>query len=241
MTKEKVYCWICGEEANSREHKIKRSDIKQIIGEATQAKPLYVHDKNTSNKKVQSTNAKFFKGEKDLCAKCNNELTQPHDISWETLSHYLHKNWDSISKKGEFRMTKAFPSKTSLGMKGVHLYFAKLLGCALKEAKASIPTDSLAEGILNSKPVPNLWLSLGKTPDDDYIETVGRTDLVITKDTKTDKEVAATQLYTYGEFSVLIEYSVTTDIVYDLPENWHPIRGAKLFRLSDLKNDNKSA
>ena len=235
MTKEKVYCWICGDEANSSEHKIKRSDIKQILGEASQSKPIYVHDKNSKNKKVQSTNSKYFKGEKDLCAKCNNELTQPYDISWEKLSYYLHSNWRNILGKNEFRMSKAFPHNTYLRMKEAHLYFAKLLGCAVKEANSPLYIDPLANSIQTFKAVPNLWLSIGQTPDADRTDTVSRTDLVITKDKKTNIEVAATQLYTYGEFSVLIVYSISADIVYDLEINWHPSRGSQLFKLSNLK------
>ena len=67
------------------------------------------------------------------------------------------------------------------------------------------------------------------------MDTVGRTDLVITKDNKTQEEIAATQLYTFGEFSVLLEFSTTTEIVYDLPSNWHPSRGTRIFGLSNLK------
>jgi len=236
-TKENIHCWICGEEADSREHRIKRSDIKQILGEASQSKPIYVHDDKQRNKKIQSTNAKIFKGEKDLCAKCNNELTQPYDKAWERLSSYLNSNWSTILDNGGFRMSKAFPYKSRIGMLGVHLYFAKLFGCAIKEGIASMDIKQLADGIKSFETVPNFWLAIGPTPGAKYMNTVGRTNLVIASDKKDNKEVAATQLYTYGDFSILIEFSTTTDIVYDSPNNWHPTRGTKIFGLSKLEVD----
>lgn len=234
MTKNNIYCWICGNKANSSEHRIKRSDIKQVLGEASQNSPIYVHDASRRNKKVQSTNAKFFKGEKDLCAKCNNELTQPYDMAWARLSEYLDSNSHSINTKGEFRMSKAFPTDTRTGMLGVHLFFSKFLGCSVKEGGASIDTRQLAEGIKNFSAVPNFWLSIGPTPGNEYIDTVSRTDLMVVNDKKTGKDVAATQLYTCGVFSVLIEHSTSSDIIYDTANNWHPARGTKIFRLSDL-------
>ena len=178
MTKEEILCWICGEKADSREHRIKRSDIKLILGEASQSKPIYVHDDKKRNRKVQSTNAKILKGEKDLCARCNNELTQPYDKAWERLSSYLKNNWGSIENKGSFRMSKVFPDGARLGMLGVHLFFAKILGCAIREGNASIDVSQLSDGIRLYTSVPNFWIAIGSTPGAE-LDTVGRTDLAV--------------------------------------------------------------
>jgi hypothetical protein len=237
MTKNDDHCWICGNKADSREHRIKRSDIKQVVGEASQGKPIYMHDAKKRNKIVQSTNAKIFKGEKDLCSKCNNELTQPYDKAWEKLSAYLNSNWSDVIEKGAFRMSKVFPNDTRAGMLGVHLFFSKFLGCSIKEGGVSLETKVLADGIKDCKPVPKFWMAIGPTPGSEYIETVSATDLMVASDNNKGKEVAATQLYTCGDFSVQMVYSISDDTIYDMSNKWHPSQGTKMFKLSDLNAD----
>ncbi|MES9857223.1 MAG: hypothetical protein ABW166_11525 [Sedimenticola sp.] len=232
-------CWICGDFADTREHRIKRTDIRQVLGEATQNKPLFVHDDGKRNRRVQSTNAKVLRGKKDLCAKCNNEFTQPHDKSWERLSFYLYENWPGIIKSGAFRVSKAFPKGARKGMRDVHLFFAKSLGCAAKEGNVSINMDKLAHGIKTNKPIDNFWLSIGETPEPEKDNTIGRTDLLVTNEKKTGNAVALSMVFTFGGVSVLVEFSISNDLVLGTKESWHPKCGTKLITLSKFNDDKK--
>ena len=85
--------------------------------------------------------------------------------------------------------------------------------------------------------MPNFWIAIGPTPGSEYIETVSATDLMVASDNNKAKEVAATQLYTCGDFSVHMVYSISNDTIYDMPNKWHPSLGTKMFKLSDLKVD----
>jgi hypothetical protein len=83
-------CWICNRnEANSGEHKTKRSDLLAVLGKPTQETPFYFHDLEKPNRPVKSLDAKILKSPVRICADCNNARTQPHDRAWERMSDRL--------------------------------------------------------------------------------------------------------------------------------------------------------
>ena len=52
-------CWICNaEEATTREHRSKRSDLKAVLGDTGS---FYLHTDQRRNLKVQSINSKLVK------------------------------------------------------------------------------------------------------------------------------------------------------------------------------------
>jgi hypothetical protein len=88
--KAALLCWICNRnEANSGEHKTKRSDLLAVLGEPTQEEPFYFHDLERRNRPVGSLNAKILKAPIRICAECNTTRTQPHDRAWEQMSDRL--------------------------------------------------------------------------------------------------------------------------------------------------------
>jgi hypothetical protein len=83
-------CWICGNpEATTREHKIKRTDLKQVFGEISQANPHYWMS-GEQVKTVGSLKADILKMGTRICNECNSKRTQPHDLAWEALSAWLN-------------------------------------------------------------------------------------------------------------------------------------------------------
>jgi enoyl-[acyl-carrier protein] reductase II len=73
-------CWICkAEEATTREHRNKRSDIKAVVGDTG---PLYLHDDRRLNRKIQSINSKLVKFDPSICNTCNSERARPAVISF---------------------------------------------------------------------------------------------------------------------------------------------------------------
>jgi hypothetical protein len=86
----KPICWICRKNsADTGEHKIKRSDLRAILGKHPQGGPFYYHDPHRANCIVQSIDAKIMKSPVPICADCNNARTQPHDLAWEWMSNWL--------------------------------------------------------------------------------------------------------------------------------------------------------
>src|SRR5271156_3191658 len=80
-------CWICNRnEANSGEHKTKRSDLLAVLGRPTQEEPFYYSDLERLNRPVASLDAKILQAPIRICAECNTTRTQPHDRAWEHMS-----------------------------------------------------------------------------------------------------------------------------------------------------------
>ncbi len=169
-------CWICGcNEANSGEHMTKRSDLAAVLGAPTQERPAYFHDLDRMNRPVKSFNAKILKAPIRICHECNTARTQPHDRAWEHMSQQLR---DRRLVIGQWvRANQIFRYDTRQEMINVHLFFLKLFGCMLCEAKsnkADIPIDILpfSQAIMNDRPHSEVHLQFGKCDG-----TLGRTDL----------------------------------------------------------------
>ena len=87
-------CWICNaEEATTREHRSKRSDLKAVLGDTGS---FYLHTDQRRNLKVQSINSKLVKFHPSLCHTCNSTRTQAHDLAWERVSDALRSRKPAI-------------------------------------------------------------------------------------------------------------------------------------------------
>ena len=171
-----ILCWICNrDEANSGEHKTKRSDLAAVLGSPTQDRPFYFHDLERQNKPVKSLDAKILKAPIRICDKCNTTRTQPHDRAWEHMSDQLRSRRLVIGRW--VRANRVFRHDTRRQMINVHLFFLKLFGCMLCEAKASghdVPIDiaPFSEAIMTGRPHSEVHLQFGK-----HDGTVGRSNL----------------------------------------------------------------
>jgi hypothetical protein len=96
-----------------------------------------------------------------ICQYCNSTRTQPHDKAWEKLSEYLRANHQLLKTRKHIRLDKVFPGSVKSSMLDVHLYFAKLFGCRIVEHRIPINITPFLEAILQQKPHPKLFLSLG--------------------------------------------------------------------------------
>lgn len=135
---DKNSCWICGVDISSmrsREHRFKRSDVKDVMPNTTQKTPGYLHlswggETFKKNIPIRSIDSDYLKFDEGICTRCNNQTTQEHDKGWSTLSSYLRDDKfraQRSSKIGLYRF------KPPCKMKHVQLYFCKKMGCSIKE------------------------------------------------------------------------------------------------------------
>lgn len=169
-------CWICNvNEANSGEHKTKRSDLLAVLGKPTQERPFYLHDPEGRIFPVKGLSARILQAPIRICTECNTTRTQPHDRAWERMSDQLRAR---RLKVGQWvRANSIFPYGTQREMTNVHLFFLKLFGCMLCEAKAnghevSIDIAPFSQAIMTGQAHPELHLQFGKCDG-----TVGRSNL----------------------------------------------------------------
>lgn len=136
-------CWICGDQANSSEHKIKRSDIIQSYGNKNyQNIPEHpVHYVDGVLNKVQGSNSKYIKYSNDLCSKCNNEMTQPFDKAYSIFSNYIYNNKELIWNKRMINFHHIYEDEFELQQKNLFKYFVKSFCCRLNDAGLPIPND----------------------------------------------------------------------------------------------------
>ena len=128
MSTSPTKCWICGDDATTREHRTKRSDLRNVFGIPTQAKPLYLHNAKMKNHPIRSLNAKALKSPSLICANCNNARTQPHDRAWERMSKSLRTLIQANALGAVVRANRIFKYDTAREMRNVHLFFVKLFG-----------------------------------------------------------------------------------------------------------------
>lgn len=169
-------CWICNtNKADSGEHKTKRSDLLAVLGTPTQSEPFYYHDLHKANRAVGSLDAKILKSPVRICAHCNNTRTQPHDRAWERMSDRLRSRRLAVGQW--VRCSRIFGYCTRREMLNVHLFFLKLTGCMIAEAKANgydvpIPLEPFSDAIMSSRQHTEIYLEFGR-----HDGIVGRSDL----------------------------------------------------------------
>lgn len=227
-------CWICGAPANSREHKIKKSDLKAVIGSPpTQANPIYIHTAARKNKRIGSLNADALKYAPSLCQLCNNTRTQPHDYAWQCLSESLRLRQPTVTAGCYVRTNRIFPYDTRRAMRHVHLYLVKLFGCMIVEGGGTqIDIAPFAQAILNDRIHPNVYAAFGPAPRGEV------EDKVIASGTDLEMEVLpdgrctfAACIHDVGTLSVRVMYALDGEDRQGLVGAWNPKHGTTRLRM----------
>jgi hypothetical protein len=137
-------CWWCGAPADSREHKLKRSDLVREFGS-----PPY-HEERTlqrvskdGSQAIHGPGSRLFKFEPSMCARCNDTRSQPFDRAWDTLTHFLVDNEQTILARQEIDLRSVFRSAWRDGSANVARYVVKHLTCRMvQELPGPIQLDT---------------------------------------------------------------------------------------------------
>jgi hypothetical protein len=232
-------CWICKEKpADSGEHKTKRSDLLAVLGNPSQKEPFFYHDLQKANRPVGSLDAKILKSPVRICTHCNSTRTQPHDRAWESMSDRLR--WRRLTVGRWVRCNRVFRHFTKREMLNVHLYFVKLFGCMIAEAKANgydlpIDLDAFSTAIMSGRPHAEVHLQFGQ-----HDGIIGRSNLHCwTSDP--GKSVLAAWLYELDTIAVSVLYAQAGKF-RDRRDLWHPHSrtSAKRFLIADFVYSKRS-
>jgi hypothetical protein len=228
-------CWICGaEEAATREHLAKASDLKALFGKPSQRDPFFFSASDRPgmpirrNLRIGSLKSDTLKFAHRICLTCNSARTQPYDYAWEHCSWELRAAMPRLLARGTFRANWLFPYNTRRGMRNVHLYFTKLFGCLVVEGGIPIDTAPLAKAIMNGQPHPYLYLAFGQLAMP--VEMAGGSKI----DTaQVDGKVAfATWFYNVGDLAVNVMYALPEEQRQGLEVAWHPRMGNQRLRFT---------
>jgi len=207
-----VNCWICGKSANSKEHIIKASDLKQAFGNVSQSFPLYYHEDDRRNIPVGSIKkSDRVKFSKNICRICNGSLTQPNDQSWSKLSDYLYKNQGSLRRSKKLSLKKIFPGATKESIKNIQLFFIKWLGCRIIEENVPFDISRFSKCILNQESCENLLLRFHLYKNESNITSAGVTKIDAMR--KNDEIIFMNSGYILGDLVVEVIYCIDVSLV----------------------------
>jgi hypothetical protein len=203
-----------------------------VLGTPSQEKPFFYHDLHKANRAVGSLDAKILKSPVRICAHCNHARTQPHDRAWEAMSDRLRSRRLAVGQC--VRCNSVFRHFTKREMLNVHLYFLKLFGCMLAEAKANghdipIDIDAFSTAIMSGRPHAEVHLQFGK-----HDGIIGRSNLHVWK-TDPGESVLGAWLYELDTIAVSVLY-VQAGKFEHRRDLWHPRSrtSSKRFQIADF-------
>lgn len=132
-------CWICGNLANSGEHKVKKSILKSLYQEGFDNKTM-LHFKNGQYLKIQGANSKKLKYFV-LCDECNNSKTQPFDLAFDKFIDYALNNSKGIIEKRFINFYDIYGNDFPKEQANLFKYFVKIFGCDLSDNGFEVPSD----------------------------------------------------------------------------------------------------
>lgn len=225
-------CWICGEPADSGEHRIKASDLKLVFGHVSQKEPLFLHNAIQRNRPIRGIRSDTLKSDALICADCNNRRTQPHDRAWQRLSDFLSKRQGPIRTGHLIKLHKVFPGTVGRSMLNVHLFFAKLFGCIIVEHKVPIDVKGFSDAILQEVAHPHLFIAFAPQIGPTGKKLVGISDLETAQ--LAGRVAYATWIYHLQNFSVMVIYATPGENRKGLLNAWHPSTVTKCVRVAPL-------
>lgn len=142
MAVEQKTCWICGAEANSAEHRIKKRDLVRAygggpyIGDST-----LFHFRSGKQTVVQGPGSNVVKYAPSLCHVCNTAFTQPFDLAYDMFIDWVMSNERIVLHRRFIDFEEVFGSDWPNLQCDLYKYFAKSFGCRLVDAETSVPCD----------------------------------------------------------------------------------------------------
>ncbi|AZI39974.1 hypothetical protein HZR02_10175 [Elizabethkingia anophelis] len=136
-------CWICGELADSKEHKFKASDIKKAFGKKFEA----YYTNGESFQKFESYKDNIIQFPKIICIACNNVRTRNHDDAYDHFVKYCFQNHPKILKNQILDFEDIFGDEWLEKKIDLYRYFAKHAGCKVKTSNFEFDLTNIANFI----------------------------------------------------------------------------------------------
>ena len=220
-------CWICGAEADSREHLIKASDMRTFFGNISAQTPVFLHTNKRRNIPLHSAKTNKIKTEnKVICCRCNDTETAAYDNAWSDLLNYLHANWNLIKTNRRIKLHKVFPGNVKKQALYFHLYFVKLFGCRIVDENMPIDISEFSKSVREGIPHKTVYLTFNyRTLNNSKAFYAGPSE-VHAKEYNGKCEMA-TWYYTLGELDIQISW-FNKEPMRNIPKAWNPERSGKI-------------
>jgi len=107
---------------------------------------------------MQGPNSTLAKFKATMCAKCNNQRSQPFDLAYDQFTSYIHEHERHVLSSRSVDLRAVYGKDWGLGRDGLLRYMAKHVGCRLAENNVEVPPS--IRSYLDGGPEPRAELAL---------------------------------------------------------------------------------
>lgn len=149
-------CWWCGESADSREHKWKRSEVADLFGRGSYDSVVWLRtgrgDEPAEIEPVRGPKAARLMFGYSLCGQCNGTRSQPFDRAYARFSSYVINHHAQLLDQGWFDIADIFGKETENEVANLSRYYGKHIGCRIADMAGRVPENliSFLDGELDS-------------------------------------------------------------------------------------------
>lgn len=207
-------CWICGELANTGEHKIKKSLLNDVFEDDFNNKNLQ-HYKNDKCSIIQGASSKKIQYLNNLCIKCNNQKTQASDFAFDKFFEYIKNNHTTIFRTKMIDFNEIYGSEYNLEGINLFKYFVKIFGCDLSDNNLKVPIDLV--NLLHDKAAKvNLAITFSLKDDYSILENPIATNYGIgSLNTSLENKKTKNETNPFYTFSINLGY-ITINYFYNI-------------------------
>lgn len=228
-------CWICGEKADSGEHRTKKSDLGMVFQDVSVDSPIYTKTEYGKFVKISSLDSDRFKFRAKICQHCNSTRTQPFDKAWEKLSEHLQFHTDLLRERDRLSLHKVFPGSTKKSLLYVHLFFLKIFGCLIIEHDVPIPIRVFSDAILNQTEHPQIYIGVGYLQKKREKNIVQISPIETVKNNEDGLTHFVSWQYLVKDVFVDICYSFRPEYTKILRHSWQPSGVTKILKLAKFQ------
>ena len=135
-------CWICGDPADTDEHRRKRSDLVARYGPnwTPEHQPFVIRGDSSSRwTRIQGPNDRKNLYELMLCGPCNSARTKPFDQAYQQFSDWVLGSSATLHEKDAIDFAEIFGDAYREKSLDLVRYCAKSLGCRIAHADLEPP------------------------------------------------------------------------------------------------------
>jgi hypothetical protein len=131
-------CWMCGDLADTQEHKFKKSDLMRSSATWTDADRPYLVS-GGGMRRIQGPRSSLVTFGKVLCGPCNSSRTQAYDRAYEDFSRWVNSRGASLMTEDHLDFALIYGSNRQDRVPKLLRYFAKHLGCRIASDRYAVP------------------------------------------------------------------------------------------------------
>lgn len=155
-------CWWCGQPADSREHRYKKTDVIKAFGPAPWAvKPVRFASGAGQGQEIQGPKSDRLKFAAVLCSACNNARSQEFDHAYRIFSDFADDNAEAFAARSVIDFRKIYGVDYRRHQKFLTKYFVKHVCCRLAEDRIKVPEAVIEYLDGTQKRLTHLSLTLG--------------------------------------------------------------------------------